>query len=290
MGYGIWRSLVVLFSAGVSGGALLAGNIDIELSYDLFGHLSNDERGYCACTSLMNSFVYLKNAFPTIYVGTRLTSGSGDDYNGDGVVDTRDARDELGLTIGTGKNAQAIWEAKLGWVTTYAPGTTYFEGMVDENPIGWRSYQIPIKGTPTIDFLLEMIRRKQDIEIAFDLPGGAHAVTLTSVHIKDNNDNGKWDPALNEPASIDYIDPNRPQGPGATPGPTESAITLGADGYMHFSWWDGNPLTNPVDAKIFLAYAESPMPEPATYVMIATALLAFAMRSTRRASGCRRGA
>jgi hypothetical protein len=49
---------------------LYADTISVELPFGLFGQLAN-EGPLCACTSLMNSFVYLKNRFPEVYGGTR---------------------------------------------------------------------------------------------------------------------------------------------------------------------------------------------------------------------------
>ncbi|MFM8671001.1 MAG: PEP-CTERM sorting domain-containing protein [Microcystis sp.] len=241
-----------------------AGMINVELPYNLYGHESNIG-GRCAATSMINSFVYLNNIRPDLYASTKLLTGAGMDLNGDGVVDLKDSIIELDNKMGgfgCGVNRKQAWEGKLNWFDMYAPNTTTFAGMVDEDCTGWNGSQYLTKGVPTIDFLLGELRAGEDIElrIGFD-DGSGHYLTLTSLHIDDMDMNGMWTPG--EMVSIDYIDPNCPAGMGPTPGPSVAPIT-NPDGTWQFNWSNCGNKT-PQRAKITAAWAESPrVPEPSS--------------------------
>ncbi len=230
----------------------------------------------CASTAMMNSFVYLNNMFPNRYADTKLTRGTSASLAG--------ARDQLCGFLGDTKS-QALWEGKLKWFDTYAPNTSTFEGMTVFDTTGWNGRQFLTQGAPTIAFMLGQIRKGEDVEIRIvgkDAQGAAfgHMLTLTSVHIDDDNNNGVWDPMLGEMASIDYIDPNCVRGTNNNnPAPSVVKVTLGNDG-LHFGWRDGNglicdPNGAAIDVAIDNAFAESPIPEPATIGLLGAGLIAL---------------
>jgi hypothetical protein len=67
----IARFAVLTAVLGVNG----SWAVSISLDYNLFGHLEN-LGGRCAATATMNSFIYLKNRYPTVYGGTAIDQGT----------------------------------------------------------------------------------------------------------------------------------------------------------------------------------------------------------------------
>jgi hypothetical protein len=155
----------------------------------------------------------------------------------------------------------------------FAPGKTVFHGMVPLDTTGWLRSDALTFGVPTFDFLWTMLEQGEDVELWIDIAGlGGHIITLTSLHFDDDDGDGAWD-AATEAAFMDYIDPNRPEGPdAANPGPTLVPLSLAPGGRLKFFWSD-DP-TRGADATVRLAYAESPIPEPATLTLFVLGLAA----------------
>ena len=277
---------VTCVAIGFATGVLLPGAgfavpIVVQLPYERFGHEANIA-GRCAATSMVNSFVYLSRLTPSHYRNTRLLTGPGVDRDGDNDVDLQDtiiSLDDVMGGNGCGVNRQEAWEGKLSWFQQYAPGTTVFHGMVNEDFTGWEGAAFLTQGVPTMEFLLTQLRNGEDVELRIGFEGGAgHYVTLTSLHINDDNNNGNWDPLLGETASLDYIDPNCPLGTNANaPGPSLVPLTL-QGGTLQFGWRNGNgatcdPNEATVNASITAAWAESSLPEPASLLLVLSALL-----------------
>jgi len=268
--------------------------IDAQLPYALYGHESNIG-GRCAATSMINSFVYLSHISPSLYRNTQLLSGPGTDENGDGVVNLQDSiisLDNLMGGNGCGVNRQQAWEGKMNWFQRYAPGTTTFAGMVNEDFTGWEGAAFLARGEPTMNFLLGELRAGEDVELRIGFADGSgHYVTLTSLHIDDNNNNGAWDPGIGETASLDYIDPNCPAGTNAgNPGPSVVPLSL-VGGTLQFNWVNGNgTVCNPRDpsvpVSITAAWAESSIPEPSS-LLLTFAGLAGVAALRRRIVGLR---
>lgn len=231
-----------------------AGWIPIQKAYADFGHVWNTDDGketgspvgWCAPTSTMNSFRYLENKYPGTY-GTKLTKGNiiasrNQLVNGW----THDGKTRSGM----GTSAQSWWEHKLYWIEDFAPGTTVFKGMVDEDPSTWYGGSHLTKGFPTWDFLWTELGKCEDVEIGIS---HMHALTLTSLKFDDQNGNGKWDSG--ESRKIDYLDSNNPTKL------FERDLWSNLNGSLGFNWYNGGKNT-PQDVFISLAYAESPVPAP----------------------------
>ena len=270
--------------------------VGVQLNYDRFGHLAN-QGASCAATATANSFRFLENQYPTRYANDPLTGG-----------DPATARDRLrdGWTapggaqragMGCGPAPRVWWNTKVTYVNDFAPGTTTFGGQFAgsffNDALGTTDYGLNLftpggivqDRPPTFEFLLQELRQGEDIEIAFQAAGGVdHAMTLTSLHFDDQNFNDVWDG--NEAATLDYLDPNNPTQLFERPLRRVTKTVNGTDyAFLEFDWANGgvNPQAN--NAFIYLAFTESPVPEPATIVLVATGLLLVVVLGRRARGG-----
>jgi hypothetical protein len=222
-------------------------------------------RGICGADEIINSFVFLDNQYPSVYSGNVLIPGN--DPNRDalwfagtadglGGWDAPNGPHRDGYYNRTGGDPdQRLLQTKQDWVNDWAPGTTRFDSMIGA-----------INGFPTIDFLANEIRDHEDVELIVTfintttLKEEAHALGLTAI---------SCDGATPPHCSIRYQDPNDP---------TDEKM--------------GNLVTSPehpnqlgffvpaFNGNVFIrsALAESPIipesviPEPATWLLLATGL------------------
>jgi hypothetical protein len=255
-----------------SGGAA-AKLVTAELPYADYGHNQNDG-GRCAATSMINSFGFLAKTYPDVYKGTRLTTG-----------DPKSAEtpirqlDDLMAGGGCGVGQKQIWEGKLAWFDKYAPGTTTFAGMTDQDFSTWKGKGFLTKGLPTADFLLGQIEDGEDVEFGFGIAGdGKHFATLTGITVDDATDMA---------VSLEYIDPNCVNGTNKDKaGPSKVAVTATKADGIHFDWKNGDGLLcsgAAADANIDVAFAESPIPEPAAIALFAVGLAGIGVMRHRQA-------
>lgn len=250
--------------------------ISIQLDYDLFGHVKNTPAGVCAATSVINSFQFLMNRYPTVYGKTDLIPGAGTD-----IVEARDKLDggwiyndtwRPGMGAVAGQlTHQRIWESKIWWVEDFAPNTTVFDGMYfmpGTDLSTWYHGEVLDNAFPTWEFLWVELSHGEDIEIAFDKPGTSlsHQISLTSLKFDDVNDNKKWD--AGETRWLDYLDPNNPT-------KLFEAVLEFNETYKYFMFdWNNGGANNPVeDVRIFSAMSESPIPEPSTIFLMGFGIL-----------------
>ncbi len=249
-----------LFVGLIAVSASHAGWVDVNLAPDYWkykqkypgyeGYLENttiNGNGACAATSMINSFWYLQNEFPTIYTtGHKLLP---DD-------NLTDARNSLHKRIWAGGSFSDIWEEKIKWFERYnAPGV--FKGMYYNSVDGWYKPDGLIGNNwPTWDFLWKELSHKEDIEIFVENSYTNHVLTLTSLHFNDKNNNKKWD--IGEERKIDYLDSNTPWKF------TTKDLRENSDGSLGFQNLEGVTL----DAVwIYGAFSES-VPEPATVLLL----------------------
>jgi hypothetical protein len=238
------QACVCLLKAQVS-----ADLVSIEKPYELYGWVYNTDTGlpggtpvgWCAPTATANSFVYLDNRY-----GLHLTS-----------PDPITARNNLAVLmqsdINTGTTAQGWWEGKVQYIE-WKKTSLQVKGMTYWNPSGWYRGSDLIWGSPTWSFMWSELAKCEDVEIGIYWGTGGHALTLTSMHFDDVNNNKTWDGLDNgEKAWIDYIDPINPSQVSV------SDITGIHDGSL-YTRWGGQ------DAWIGVAYSES-IPVPSAVIL-----------------------
>jgi len=276
-------ALVVVFGS-VSYSAVV---VEFEKPCELYGHVWN-EGGICGAAATINSFVYLQNKYPGVY-DHKLVK----DYNGDQVVDVYDweeARDELaygwdgrtgmyGVNNPIAATARTIWEHKVYWIEDHAPGSTIFHGQINTDTTNWY-YSDAIQGGmyPEWGFLWDELWACEDIELGIRPctgSGDGHVVTLTGLSFSDNDEDGVWSVG-DTPYALKYLDPNAPD-ECIWADIIECPLEPGA---LAFTWWQANE-----PYYVDFAYAESPIPEPATIIvwgLLGMLAAGFAYRRQRR--------
>ena len=264
--------------------------------YNDYGHLAN-AGPRCASTATINSFQFLMNKYPEIRK-TNLIPGAGTD-----LASARDAlhdgwknkngeqragvKPECGQA-GFGKHRQFWWDAKAHWVDDFAPGEIALRGMVftdgldQPDPTKWVSGDKLVRGAPTWNFLWKQVRDGEDVEIAFadknKDPSSDHAVTLVGL----SDDGGTRQITYLDPNNPDR-DPNDPSKPGLFTAPVAPSDLFGES--LKFTW--NNKVNDSTDVSIYLAYSESPVPEPSTFLLFVLGLagISFCRKSAGRWRG-----
>ena len=249
--------------------------VSVQLPFDQFGHLVNSGP-LCVPTATVNSFQFLQNRYPEIYDSKLIPNGDlaqarydlafGWTYNGQ----QRDGTDDGTPTDPKGAYSQPWWEAKVHWVEDFAPGTTIFDGMIYRDGVDlstWYGGSVLTNGYPTWEFLWKELSDGEDVEIGIRWDDHGHALTLTSLKFYDANGNAMWD--AGEARKIDYLDPNNPTQL------FEADLSLGVvNGDLQFTWDNGS---NPsADVSLWLAYSESPIPEPLTMLAVGMGIAGLA--------------
>jgi len=273
-GIGLFIVILMALAACPADALVISGE---EESSD-FGNLSQkftDCQQYgCGPTAAVNSFIYLQNTYPSIYDNKLVPSTSL-------VTEVAVANALSGLMNTTCQGAASscgtMWEnfitGKEAYIDDAALGTT---SVVAQSVFAWD----PADGTepggvqdhtaPTVNFLATQLQQKEDVEILINGPGGLdHYLTLVDTTFDTDTNTGM----------INYIDP--------------------IDGQLHSAPLSmGNPArgggliveyTDPTatlfiaaPAAITVAVAESPIPEPASGVVLGTGLLTLLAIRRRR--------
>lgn len=221
-------------------------------------------KGACGAVSTVNSFAFLQKQYPGIYDNKLLPNNNA--MTNTDMVDAQKFGFD-GWQVGTNPMRQGYYprpggaesdflQTKKDWINDYAPGTTRFNSWWAGSPDNNRK--------PTIDDLAREINHKEDVEFFVQGDNFYHVMTLTEV---------SCDMAMN--CSIRYQDPNQP---GTHQGPTPITVM---NNMLMFTGVPGSGYNGTV--TITAAFSESPIPEPATWILICAAVLCFASHSRRPA-------
>jgi hypothetical protein len=270
-------------------GAVFSASIDPSD----YGDLDQDNvpvGGGCACgpTSVVNSYVYLQNEAPNVYVGMNGPGKGLVDYAG---ADPTQAEQAAVASIlqdanhmnqqGAGVYIEDFIFGKVKYLEDRFPGKTRYAAQVS---IDWRSGPKPVgetdwprqaemhpkpdwvddDQTATLAFLYEQIKAREDVEIFIGGGVGGHFLTVTGIEYDDTNNTGK----------LNYIDPADGMAH------ETNIVGLDANGTIQFEIYGRR------DALIFHAVSESPIPEPAAIALLAIGLIGLCAfrRRARNAS------
>ena len=242
-------------------GHILYGNLDQNGSAMVAQVGQTLANYYCGPAAVTNSFRYLENKYPTIY-GNNLTGGN--------LVETAMG---LGDLMGTDSTNGTYWDDLIWYkminLESKVPGMTNYQAqhvpswnwsIWDDPTAAKPSWVEPI--LPTWQFLWQGLVDFEDVELLMNWSGGGHFVTAKSFHWNDADNDNIIDIAEN--ATFDYINP-----------------WTGAAGASSI-WQDslGSVLKTDYTTNTFITMivSESPVPEPATIMLIGLGALALLRR------------
>ncbi|MEJ0018867.1 MAG: PEP-CTERM sorting domain-containing protein [Acetobacteraceae bacterium] len=283
---GIARALLVLgiwvvVAVSAQAGSVLVGQ-DSSTGYGMLNQRAisgacDDGEMACGPTATVNSFIYLQNRYPLVY-GTRLVPDMA--HPEDTVTQLAPM---MGCVCGSGTTLSGLLAGKTAYIqggndalgvpqTGVAPGTTTFESQEDPGSIAW---------------LVEQLAKGQDVEMLYGhytkdgatfTRNGGHWVTVTGVTYNDNNNNNNFDGG-DTPANVSFIDPygndnTTLNGAIFRQNVAMAAGLVNAGGFgnlLNLSGLGGGDDYKLIDGWV----AESPIPEPATLVLLVLGLAAL---------------
>ncbi|MDI6828599.1 MAG: PEP-CTERM sorting domain-containing protein [Armatimonadota bacterium] len=270
------RTLGVIFCCLLIATCFSVANAQVPPSYDvqketqLYGNLKQgDIPGWgnvaCGPTAAINSFVYLQNKYPEVYHSRLIGDADGDGDMND-YQDLIAVADLLGtpaymntIANNTTWHDDFIW-GKWAFIEERGDSTIY----TAQDFWNWNNPARPkpawvSAGYPTWDFLYNELASCQDVEILLTWEDGGHYLTLTSFHWTDSDFDAIIDPE--ESATIDYIDPCT-----GCWGQTSIWHTFAQAG------WRLDTGFNSYEPWISMAVKESPVPEPASLLVLGSGL------------------
>jgi hypothetical protein len=211
--------------------------------------------GICAAASTLNSFIFLANQYPLVYGNMLDPSVTGT------IPDQTDPTDTLNFAnfyygyLVKQPNAHpfdAFRYALTTWMTDFAFGTSVVTSIYPGSPDN--------NGLPTTAFLTSEIMDQEDVQVfVYGTVNGStvgHAINLIGI----SSSNGDY--------VIQYQDPNSPKDI------QTSELLFGPGGQLMIQ---GLPGTGPpyltTIFSINAAYAESPIPEPASWVLVGSSIV-----------------
>jgi hypothetical protein len=240
---------------------------DVQINPNLYGGLKQEADWDCAPTALVNSLIFLETRYLAIYDDALVP--------GDPRATEHTLRnDYLKTVVLEGTRHDNFIIGKYNYIEKVAGGRTRYaaqDNLVWKNPTPRPSWVQPL--IPKWDFLYEEVKNEEDVEILIEWPlqlpnkWGGHWVTLNSFHWDDkdpNNIDAPGDGIMQKgEAFIDFIDPD-------TGKPDRADIWHQSDGGRTFLFTNYGQMDS---ARITVAVSESPVPVPATMLLLGSGLL-----------------
>jgi hypothetical protein len=232
---------------------------NIQNPQNLYGHLDQANvplppggggENSCVPTAVTNSFTYLQNAFSQVYHNL-LTP------NGAQAAATDLGANFMGSTSTAGTTGNNWINGTFNYVEAKAPNRTSYDAQFAAYGGALRFVQ---KINPTIGFLVSELAAGEDVEIGvIPLTGGiGHALTITGLSWVDTNGNGLLDGI--ERATLSGVDPA-----GGVDFNNLTLFPTDANGFIETNYFMRGMNA---DSTFALALAESPVPEPATVILL----------------------
>ncbi|HVM61994.1 MAG TPA: PEP-CTERM sorting domain-containing protein [Verrucomicrobiae bacterium] len=225
----------------------------------------------CVPTATMNSFIWLQNAYPSIF---------GNDLGGFPVLQGGQGSWQAAAALLASTNymntsaingtTMAGWiGGKVAYLNAFSPVSMVFTGM-DTMSVARPAWDQ--NANPTVNFLLGQLQDGEDVELGIwpiDKTIG-HALTLTGLTWNDTDNSHTF--TAPDTLTLDTIDPEQPG--------VDTVLTLEPGNA-------GNPMTvsntdpNYANYGVYVALAES-IPEPATWSLVALAVSTLIISRRRR--------